>query len=407
MFGWEYPPVHCGGLGVACQGIVRGLKANGAHVTLVLPHDAASEDGVSILTPSDLGAAGLISVATRLHPYDSAETFAARIATQQGDPALRELYGTDLGEAVERFTASAVRLTKNVPADIVHTHDWMTLGAGVRASRSLRKPLVAHVHATELDRTEFHPNAWIYAQELKGLQAADHVLAVSSYTKNLLVREYGIRADKVTVLHNGAFATPAHNRPIEKHGKRHPLVLFLGRLTVQKGVTYFLHAARKIADHRPDVRFVIAGDGYLLPQLIAQSCDMGLADRIIFAGRVSNAEARQLYRKADCFVMPSVSEPFGLVALEAITHGAPVVMSRQSGAAEVIQNSLVVDFWDTDKMADCILTVLREEPLRRAMHSQTPRILRNLTWERQAGKIIAAYRHVIGGRTNEQLTINN
>lgn len=399
MFGWEYPPAHCGGLGVACQGIVRGLRHHGAAVTLVLPHDASSEDGVSILTPADLGVEGLIAVQTRLHPYDSIETYAARVAAAQDIDLLSpELYGSDLGEAVERYTASAVELTKNVPADIVHTHDWMTIGAGVRAARALRKPLVAHVHATELDRTEFHPNAWIFAQELKGLQAADHILAVSAYTKNLLTREYGIRADKITVLHNGAFAVPAYTRQVEKHGKRHPLVLFLGRLTVQKGVTYFLRAARKIADHRSDVRFVVAGDGYLLPQLMAQSCDMGLADRIIFAGRVSSAEARQLYLKADCFVMPSVSEPFGLVALEAITHGAPVVMSRQSGAAEVIQNSLIVDFWDTDKMADCILTVLREEPLRRAMHSQTPRILRNLTWDRQAGKILCAYKAVIGRR---------
>ncbi len=396
MFGWEYPPVHCGGLGVACQGIVRGLKHHGAAVTLVLPHDSASEDGVSILSTASLGVEGLIAVQTRLHPYDSAETFAARIADQQhADPLSPELYGRDLGEAVERFTASAVDLTKNVPADIVHSHDWMTIGAGVRAARALGKPLVAHVHATELDRTEFHPNAWIFAQELKGLQAADHVLAVSGYTKNLLTREYGIPEDKITVLHNGAFAAPHIDHHVERHDKRHPLVLFLGRLTVQKGVSYFLRAARKIADHRSDVRFVVAGEGYLLPQLIAQSCDMGLADKIIFAGRVTNAEARKLYQKADCFVMPSVSEPFGLVALEAITHGAPVVMSRQSGAAEVIQNSLVVDFWDTDKMADCILTVLREEPLRRAMHSQTPRVLKNLTWERQAGKIMAAYRDVI------------
>ena len=396
MFGWEYPPVHCGGLGVACQGIVRGLLHHGAKVTLVLPHDASEENGVTILSPDDLGSETIIPIRTKLKPYDSWQTFSLRLSTEGSEPA-PQLYGDNLGAEVERYTAVATELTKKIRPDIVHTHDWMTLEAGVRASAYHRKPMVAHVHATELDRTEFKPNCWIMRREIQGLKKADHVIAVSGYTKNILMREYGIPEDKITVLHNGTFDTRPFPR-LAGDSKRHPLVLFLGRLTVQKGVTYFLRAAKNVHEIDPAVRFVVAGEGYLLPQLIQETFDLGLTESMIFAGRVTNEEARKLYARTDCFVMPSVSEPFGLVALEAITHGAPVVLSRQSGVSEVVRNSMIVDFWDIDKMADSILTVLREKPLRSEMRAQTGRVLSNLTWHRQAGKILAVY---------DKLTINN
>lgn len=395
MFGWEYPPAHLGGLGVACQGIVRGLLHHGATVTLVLPHGAASEDGVTILSPqTEVAGEHVITVPSALQPYDGFNAYATRLSEMTlADDGIGQLYGQNLGEEVERFTAMAVDMTKNVHPDIVHTHDWMTLEAGVRAAKHHDRQLVAHVHATELDRTEFKPNPWILKREIAGLRKADHVLAVSGYTKNLLVKEYGIRADKITVLHNGT-SDPTHSRRID-HAERHPLVLFLGRLTVQKGASYFLQAAKEVSRMRSDIRFVVAGEGYLLPELIANACGLGLADRVVFAGKVSSAEAKRLYQKAACFVMPSVSEPFGLVALEAITHGAPVILSRQSGAAEVVSNALLVDFWDTHKMADSILTVLREPAIGREMRAQTPRILTNLTWNRQAGKILSVYDRIL------------
>ncbi len=398
MFGWEYPPAHLGGLGVACQGIVRGLLHHGATVTLVLPHSAGEEAGVQILSPMSSVAAGVstVMVPSVLQPYDGFATYGARLQDfDLKDDGISQLYGANLGEEVQRFTDIAVSMTKNVNPDIIHTHDWMTLEAGVQASKFHRKPLVAHVHATELDRTEFHPNPWIFKREIVGLRKADHIIAVSAYTRGLLMREYGISGDKITVLHNGTHHSEPEKRTTSTKNARHPLVLFLGRLTVQKGATHFIEAARKIADRNPDARFVVAGEGYLLPQLIAHACRLGLQDKIIFAGRVTSAEAKKLYAKAECFVMPSVSEPFGLVALEAITHGAPVVLSRQSGAAEVLHNAMQVDFWDTDKMADCILTVLREEPLRAEMRVQTPRILSNLTWARQGKKIISMYDDII------------
>lgn len=393
MFGWEYPPANCGGLGVACQGIVRGLLHHGAQVTLVLPHDAAEEPGATILSPGSVAGDGaLIKIPSALRPYDSFSTYGSRMNTS-GDEGIDQLYGSNLGEEVERFTAMAVDLTKHVRPDIVHTHDWMTSEAGARAAAYHRTPLVAHVHATELDRTEFKPNPWILRREIAGLKKADRVIAVSAYTRDLLVREYGIKSDKIAVLHNGSFG-PVAPPKLQKKGKA-PLVLFLGRLTVQKGAQYFIRAASRVLKTDLSVRFVVAGEGYLLSELIGQSMQLGLSDSMIFAGRVTSSEAHKLYEAADCFVMPSVSEPFGLVALEAITHGAPVVLSRQSGASEVIHNSLLVDFWDTDKMADCILTLLRHKPLVSEMRSQTSRILSGLTWHKQGAKILSIYDRII------------
>ncbi len=396
MFGWEYPPAHLGGLGVACQGIVRGLLHHGATVTLVLPHSAGTEDGATILSPqiqvTDSGQ--IITVPSALQPYDGFGAYETRLSEMTlEDDGISQLYGSNLGQEVDRFTSIAVDMTKHVRPDIVHTHDWMTLEAGARAAKHHGKQLVAHVHATELDRTEFKPNPWILRREIAGLKKADHILAVSGYTRDLLVKEYGIKDDKITILHNGT--SEPHGLHRSDHAKQHPLVLFLGRLTVQKGAGYFIEAAKRVSEIRPDARFVVAGEGYMLPELIRKACAMGLGDRIVFAGKVTSDEAKKLYRKAACFVMPSVSEPFGLVALEAITHGAPVILSRQSGAAEVVHNALLVDFWDTDKMADCIVTVLREPALGKEMRAQTPRILTNLTWHRQAGKILSVYNNIL------------
>ncbi len=398
MFGWEYPPAHAGGLGVACQGIVRGLLHHGAQVTLVLPHDQAREDGVGIISPThEQWQSTLIKIPSILQPYDCPEIYGERLELLESSikhgNGIQNLYGHNLGEEVERFTSLAVEMTKNVNPDIIHSHDWMTIEAGRLAAKHHRKPMVAHVHATELDRTEFNPNEWIYQRERFGLQQATHVLAVSNYTRNLLIKEYGISPDKITVLHNGTFDSPHEVHRAERN-KKHSLVLFLGRLTVQKGALHFLRAAQKIVAINPDVRFVIAGEGYLQNELIQNAYEFGLANNVIFAGKVKSSEAKKLYAKADCFVMPSVSEPFGLVALEAITHGAPVILSKQSGAAEVVHNAMTVDFWDTDKMADCILTVIREKPLADQMRTETPRILKNLTWNNQSGKILDTYKRI-------------
>ncbi|MFA6522772.1 MAG: glycosyltransferase family 4 protein [Candidatus Peribacteraceae bacterium] len=403
MFGWEYPPHHSGGLGVACQGLVRGLLRNGVRVTLVLPHNLGeSEQHLDILSPTD-ELRSTIHVPSLLDPYDSVRSYEDRILSTNIPRDTNHLYGPDLGQAVEEFTAMSVDMTKHINPDVIHCHDWMTYGAGVRAARYHHKPLVAHIHATEFDRTDFHPNEWIAGKERHGLLAADHIIAVSAYTKNLLISHYGIPRDKIMVVHNG-HDQPRNTIPpaiLTQHGKhRDPLVLFLGRLTIQKNPWQFLEIARRVHDHRKDVRFVMAGDGPMMAELLDRTCELGLGDSVIFTGNVRGREVQALYTAADCFVMPSLSEPFGLVALEAIAHDTPVIVSKQSGVAEVLDHAFKVDYWDADMMADCILTILREEALSGQLKAEAPRVLQRLTWKNQAHKVQSIYQHLISNHSH-------
>ncbi len=403
MFGWEYPPLHSGGLGVACQGLVRGLLRNGIQVTLVLPNkNAEPEDNLHVLHPTEelKRMMTTMHVPSLLQPYDTIDEYLLRAngVAHRNTKDINALYGPDLGAAVEQFTAMSVEMTKHVQADVVHCHDWMTYEAGIRAAHYHRRPLVAHIHATEFDRTDFHPNTWILDRERRGFLKADKIIAVSQYTKNLIAREYGINPDKIAVVHNGhdRGAHDCHRSGIGRRGGKHsPLVLFLGRLTIQKNPWQFLQVARSVLDFRGDVQFVMAGDGPMLTELIDRSYELGLSENMFFAGKVGKREVNALYAAADCFVMPSLSEPFGLVALEAIAHGAPVIVSKQSGVAEVIDHGFKIDFWDTEKMADCILTILREEPLAAQLRSEAPRVLHRLTWQNQAGHVRSIYNQVI------------
>lgn len=391
MFGWEYPPHHSGGLGVACQGLVKGLLKNGNEITLVLPMMTDSHDGdVKVIGPES-DRHSLVFIKSSLQPYEGFEEYAQRMR-EQGHGPLDYLYGPNLGEAVEQYTSMSADATRDVQPDVIHCHDWMTYDAGIHAAKHHRVPLVAHMHATELDRTDFRPNQWIADKERHGLMKADRVIAVSNYTKNLLVNQYGIPADKISVVHNG------HDAPQKSYihrDKRAPLVLFLGRLTTQKNPWQFLQAAKVVHELRPDAQFVMAGEGPMYRELIDEACALGLSDSIVFTGKVSGREADALYRNASCFVMPSLSEPFGLVALEAIGHGVPVVLSKQSGAAEVIEHCFKVDFWDTERFADCIVTVLREQPLAQQLRTEAPRVLQRLTWQNQAQQVQAIYKNLI------------
>ncbi|MBI1813230.1 glycosyltransferase family 4 protein [Candidatus Peregrinibacteria bacterium] len=277
MFGWEYPPRGEGGLGVACAGLVKGLRLHGVKVTLVLPGER-NDDGNDTRR-----------VKSTLHPYD--DVMHGNHAMDDGRH-LHDLYGGDLGRAVSVFTDTAVRRTKHLKPDIIHSHDWMTFGAGVMASRTIGRPFIAHVHSTEMDRTNGKPHEWIFGHEQWGLNHANHIIAVSRYTKNVLISSYGIPPEKITVIHNGAPMLPAKHLSRKNAKLRHPLVLFLGRLTVQKGPHEFLSAAKRVLEQRPDVLFIVAGDGYMLRELIERSCALGMQDSVLFTGRVGSEEAR-------------------------------------------------------------------------------------------------------------------
>lgn len=420
MFGWEYPPLHAGGLGVACQGLVRGLVKNGVNVTLVLPMDLQNHPeahmlrGPANLTPHantrDASDASFRFVPSALQPYEGFAEYANRMETNGAGrhQSIAHLYGPDLGEAVWRYAEHSVAMTKDLHPDVIHCHDWMTYEAGIRAAHYHRVPLVMHIHATEFDRTQGHPNTWIVEQERNGFLLADRIIAVSNYTKNVLIQQYGINPHKISVVYNGhdetleaptnAFPTPRahriHAKTTTKKTHR-PTVLFLGRMTTQKNPTMFLDVAKIVVTAEPNVQFVMAGDGGMLTELIEYACGISLNDHVIFTGKVGKKEAEHLYREADCFVMPSVSEPFGLVALEAIAQGTPVILSRQSGAAEVIDHAFKVDFWDKDKMADCILTILREKPLADQLRTEAKGILKRLSWKNQAGEVASLYKRIL------------
>lgn len=395
MFGWEYPPHHSGGLGVACQGLVKGLLQNGVKVTLVLPHPHGQDDGAHMRFPTE-DTIETIMVPSLLQPYETVEQYAQRLQISSVPREANALYGENMGQAVESFSAMAVSMTKDVTPDVVHAHDWMTYEAGRRAARHHKVPFVAHIHATELDRTNFSPNEWIAERERRGLLAADRIIAVSQYTKNLIVQHYGIDPAKVSVVYNGHnlehIGTSHSNLTIQHGTKKNPLVLFLGRMTIQKNPWQFLQVARRISDVMPQAQFVMAGDGEMLTEMVELACDLGISEKVIFTGKVRGKEIEKLYRNASCFVMPSLSEPFGLVALEAIAHGAPVVVTRQSGVAEVLDHAFKVDFWDTEKMADVILTILREEPLADQLKTEAPRVLQKLTWRNQSALVQSIYR---------------
>lgn len=397
MFGWEFPPLHLGGLGVACEGMVNGLLRHGTHITLVLPSARTQSDvSLDIRTTNTKKHSSIRYVKSGLQPYEGTDAYAERmIHTEKTVAGSFDLYGSNMGEAVEKYTSQSVDATQDTSPDVIHCHDWMTYDAGIKAAEHHRVPVVMHMHATELDRTDFHPDPWIEGKERSGLRKADRVIAVSNYTKNLLVNHYGIVEHKIEVVHNG-HDIPPKSKPITAGRiRKNPMVLFLGRLTTQKNPWQFLEAAKLIHDTNPDARFVMAGDGPMLENLIGRACELGLTGSMIFTGKVSRKEADALFRQASCFVMPSLSEPFGLVALEAIAQGTPLVMSRQSGAAEVIEHCFKVDFWDTDRFADCILTILRDQPLADQLRAEAPRILQNLNWTNQAAQILSIYRSLL------------
>lgn len=395
MFGWEYPPVSHGGLGVACYGLVNGLTANGVEISLTLPHGkAVSSNNIHILTPHDTHVHSTVEtfiVPSALQPYDSWEQYEKRIATEHfTQRELTDIYGSDLAAAIAYYTEKSIETTKNTKPNVVHTHDWMTYEAGNRAAHYHNVPHIAHIHATELDRTHFNPNDWIFKKEQEGFKNADKIIAVSNYTKQMIVDYYGIKAEKIEVVHNGINVEQKNMIAPKKQSER-PMVLFLGRLAQQKGVMHFLEMAAQVHAQQPNVQFVIAGGGELFGELIDRSIELGLQDNVLFAGKVDSQEANMLYKQASVFVMPSLSEPFGLVALEAALHHTPVILSKQSGAGEVLEHCFKVDFWNTSHMADCVLTILREEELAKQLGSHNFDLIQKLSWSNQAKKVKDIY----------------
>ncbi len=409
MLGWEFPPRISGGLGTACRGLTLGLARLGVDVVFVLPRAEGDEDGgpVRILgsaaeepagssrddADDDADGAGAgDAVTTRPlpgphRPYDGA----AGWRPSRAGPAPGEPFGVELPAAVERYVSTVAALAAGEEFDLVHGHDWMTFPAAAAVARERGVPLLLHVHSTERDRSGPRAHPGIRSIEQRGLEVADRVVCVSRYTADRVRRDYGVDPGRIAVVHNAALHEGDPVPPVRARHFPEPVVLFLGRVTYQKGPAFFLEAAALVARRHRTARFVVAGEGDLLPSMIERAAELGLARRMHFTGFLGGEERERAFAAADVYVMPSVSEPFGIAALEAMARGVPTVISRQSGAAEVLEHVLRSDYWDVEDLAGNILSVLRDPRLRERLSGDGRAEAGRWRWERQAAVLRDVY----------------
>ena len=393
MLGWEFPPHISGGLGTACKGLVDGLTTREVPVTFVVPRldpELSADDPRVVDCGLDSSGPNLVPVASALLPYLTEEQY-RRLAVRRS--ASGSVAATLL-EEVERYARAVDDNTKGV-YQIVHAHDWMTVPAAIAVSGRLQIPFVFHVHSTEYDRAGESANRDIAAIEQRGLDAAARVICVSRYTTQQVRSRYQVDPEKLRVVHNAVAPSSEATsmKPLER--LREPIVLFLARVTFQKGPNYFLEAAARVVAQEPRVKFVMAGGGDLLPAMIERAAELGLARHVHFTGFLRGAEVDRMYDEASLFVLPSVSEPFGIAPLEALARNVPVIVSRQSGVVEVLENVQAVDFWNVEELAERILDVLRRPDLAQGRTDEAREELRRLTWERQAGRVIDVYRELL------------
>ena len=428
MLGWEFPPHISGGLGVACQGIVEGLGANGVEVLFVVPRLFGDEDprgaalrsagdvplppggGARLRSASELpGRLQLAYVDSALRPYQSRPAYAARLrGLRRGAPRptaedvhpaasaspLQGGYGPSLASEVQRYAEAVAELARAEAFDVIHAHDWMTFPAGFLARRVSGRPLLCHVHSSEWDRSGADADGGIAAIEQAALDHADQVVCVSHFTRGVLAANYRLDVSRTRVVHNALsrFHARAHRR---LRPGLPPTVLFLGRLTRQKGPGFFLSAAARIARRRPEVRFVVSGDGDLRDTLVERAASLGLSRNVFFTGFLAAEDVERAYAEADVYVMPSESEPFGLAPLEALALDTPVIVSRQSGVAEALDSSPKVDYGDVEDLAAKVLTLLDRPALRRALVRAGQAELTELRWERSAARIRELYEELV------------
>ncbi|HEX6792123.1 MAG TPA: glycosyltransferase family 4 protein, partial [Candidatus Krumholzibacteria bacterium] len=413
MLGWEFPPFISGGLGTACRGLTEGLKRADARVLFVLPRaiDAGAPPGSD---PNDAASIRYASPGRRridrvvvaavssaiASPYLSDHETAER-ETFSGTPSSLRVMGVGAGEGydgdllakIQAYAQRCVQLARRELFDVIHAHDWMTYPAAMAISAVSGRPIVAHVHATEYDRSS-DPTGTIYDIERRGMQAAARVVTVSRHTRDIVLERYGVPGDRVTVVHNGIDAPAAPHRHTNGHD---PTVLFLGRVTRQKGPRFFIRAAARVAARIPAARFVVAGAGDEMNATVTLARELGISDRVTFPGFLHGADVDRAYDGASVYVMPSVSEPFGLTALEAASRGVPVIVSNTSGAAEVLVNgSLKVDYWDVDAMARMITAVITKPGLGESLVRESRREVASATWDAAAHRCVRIYHEVTG-----------
>ncbi len=410
MFGWEFPPFSSGGLGTACYGLTRGLTRNNAEIVFVLPRTSGvkNENYMKILNTAALDIAAknikFKTIDSILAPYLSSESYIReRYNNTRIEVDEKLMYGKDLFSEVMRYSQEAKIIASTEEYDVIHCHDWLTFPAGIKAKKiaeriGINAPLIAHVHATEFDRTAGNPNQAVYNVERHGMHEADAVIAVSNYTKKMVMDHYGIDGEKIHVIHNSIDYMSSYSNEEFKIKKHHRIVLFVGRMTIQKGPDHFLWIAKKIAEKDDNIRFVMVGSGDMFPFIVEEAANLGIGDKVFFADFLPQRDVERAYRMADVYVMPSISEPFGITALESMKNGTPVIVSKQSGVSEIIKNCIVVDFWDINKIADSIIKVLYDSDTRNKLVGGSVQEIKKFTWNEPARKCIQLYNTLLSNK---------
>ena len=427
MFGWEFPPHIAGGLGTACYGIVKGLAYNGVQTLFVMPSASGDEDqsAARIINASDvpvesfgstvdefLDKVKFVRIGSNMIPYVDPEEFHEMVESErrlQSENLTKCIgtkfrfsgrYGSNLMEEVAHYAmvGGTIAMEHKDEFDIIHAHDWLTSLAGIAAKELTGKPLVVHVHATSFDRgTEDQIDSRVYDIEKRGMMAADKVIAVSDLTRNIVINKYGIAPEKVVTVHNAVDFSGRENLKVER-GVRDKVVTFLGRITFQKGPEYFIEAAAKVLKRTSGVRFVMAGSGDMMNRCIRHVAKLGISDRFHFTGFLRGAEVQKMFAMSDVYIMPSVSEPFGISPLEAMRSNVPAIISNQSGAAEVLKYAFKVDFWDVDAMADDIYALLKYPALADFAAREGYDEVNRLKWNIATAKLKNIYESVVGGK---------
>ena len=424
MFGWEFPPHIAGGLGTACEGIVKGLAANGVETLFVMPSASGDEDqsATTIINASDvsvdvqsntvdefLDKVKFIHIDSDMIPYVGPEEFSSVMEDERRRQVkdfriqygqkykFSGKYGSNLMEEVARYAmvGGTIALQNVDRFDVIHAHDWLTYLAGIAAKELTGKPLVVHVHATSYDRgDEKHMDTRVLDIEKRGMMAADKVITVSDLTRNIVINKYGIDPAKVVTVHNAVDFSGRENLMVER-GVKDKVVTFLGRITFQKGPEYFIEAAAKVLKRTKNVRFVMAGSGDMMNRAIRQVARMGISDRFHFTGFLRGTDVQKMFALSDVYIMPSVSEPFGISPLEAMRSNVPSIISHQSGAAEVLKYAFKVDFWDVEAMADDIYALLQYPALSEFASKQGYEEVNALKWNNAAAKMKQVYESVV------------
>ena len=424
MFGWEFPPHIAGGLGTACEGIVKGLAYNGVETLFVMPSASGDEDQTytKIINASDvavdtsattvdefLNKVKFVHIGTNMIPYADPEEF-SRLVEEDRKRQIKDFkvsygqkykfsgkYGANLMEEVARYAmvGGTIALQHKDEFDVIHAHDWLTYYAGIAAKALTGKPLVIHVHATSFDRgSADNIDTRVFAIEKRGMLEADRVVTVSDLTRGIVINKYGIDPAKVVTVHNAVDFSGRENLEVQR-GVREPVVTFLGRITYQTGPEYFIEAAAKVLKRTKNVRFVMAGSGDMMNRCIRHAARLGISDRFHFTGFLRGMDVQKMFALSDVYIMPSISEPFGISPLEAMRTGVPSIISKQSGAAEVLKYAFKVDFWDVDAMADDIYALLSYPALSAYSAKEGFDEVNALKWNGATAKLKKVYESVV------------